>query len=219
MSDLTETRVPIHEVEVNTVSEEAPEPGMTDCRNAGYCEREEWECRGCSSYAPRDAEPVRPLEEDPGYWPEAEEVEPVIEEVDPFVGIPIGKREFLASLGVVELRERSRDLLVALATDRAIAIDLRSDLRRAQELIEIHEAQLTLSEPFKELKNDASRKAWLLEQRSLDGALAALIERANDLRRRLEAQEARVDGLGESLKVVLAEMRLVSYQLAFLGEN
>ena len=127
------------------------------------------------------------------------------------------RHRYIRELRLSEMRESAHALLVAISSTKAEGTRLKADLRTATEAVELHEALLTLSEAFRELKNDLSRKAWLLQQRTADAAYAAVIQGQRDIERRLAESEARADGLGREYQLCLAEMRLASAQLQFLA--
>lgn len=233
--DLTETRVPIEQVEVNSVAEYDSETiPVMDCEDEpqtiddpySYCN-----CPNCGELhayhvamdsdgrirceACREAQPVRPLEEDPV------EVEPIIEEIDP-EDLPEavrGKLVFLASLGVGELRERANSLIPRMAATRAQISGTRQLLRQLTVQEELIEAALTLSEAFRELKNDPSRKAWLAVQRLNDPDFGTAIRDRERAQRELEGSEVALQVMTDELGLIRSEMRLVAAQLTFLAEG
>lgn len=124
---------------------------------------------------------------------------------------------YMQSLGIRELRDRANNLLTQLAAKRAAVVGTEQRIRELAQAEDMADARLILSEEFAQLKNETARKAWLIIQRGDDPAYAIAIAARKRAQQELEGHRVAFEVLSEDLRVALAEMRLVSSQLAFMA--
>lgn len=133
------------------------------------------------------------------------------------IELPDPKQVYLDCIGVTDLRNRANDLLRQVADARGALSGTEARLRDVAQAEDMAEAHLILCEQFAQLKNETARKAWLTLQRGEDAEYATAIAAKRRAQEDLELRRVALDVLVEQLRVVLAEMRLVSSQLMFMA--
>jgi hypothetical protein len=190
-----------------TVATEAQAPGKPDpaCRFGTFCEAVGYPCDLCAWHS-------RLIDDR-----ELSREQAAKRRAQFGMELPDPRDAYLLALGVTDLRNRVNDLLMEIADARGALSGTEARLRDVAQAEDMAEAHLILSEEFAQLKNETARKAWLTLQRGADPEYAAAIAAKRRAQQELEGHRVAFEVLNEDLRVALAEMRLVSSQLAFLS--
>jgi hypothetical protein len=197
----------VNQLDNITVATEAQEPTKPDpaCRYSSFCDAERWECDVCGSHSRLIDDNEHVVKAAP-----TTESEYGLELPDP-------RDAYIQAIGVTDLRNRAHALLTQLAAKRAAVVGTEQRIRELAQAEDMAEAHLILSEEFGSLKNETARKAWLTLQRVENPGYAIAIAARKRAQQELEGHRVAFEVLSEDLRVALAEMRLVSSQLAFLS--